>query len=371
MAWAFGANLNSLGSRRPQSIKLKRTKVHAFCMYINNNNPNIINLTSRCIGNRNYCMKKYFYLFLSLFAVILFSCDQNTPSDPSNTTDPNNPSNPTDSSDISNPSIVSKVKYTKETASWQTYQNTENGTILDIELNIVTKIVYERGSETKYLKSVSNYVNDELKSKTTYQNESDRDYYWVSYPSSSESSKDTTIWYDEARTKYKEIRNKTYRSVYEYDRQHNDRPLSIKTYYYQNNLWSETTYNYDGLFQYGESKSYNNTGKIISLLRSTGEFLDDSYTCQKFYETETYIYLSETQSYRSASSYTRSEWNDNLLIKEVYNNETFDQNGNRLGTSTRTYTYTWQDELNCTFDTEFYLDNILWTRHSGYSQSTY
>ena len=316
-------------------------------------------------------MKKYFYLFLSLFAVILFSCDQNTPSDPSNTTDPNNSSNTTDSSDISNPSIVSKVKYIKETASWQTYQNPENGTILDIELNNVTKIVYERASDTKYIRSVSTYVNDKLKSRTTYQNESDRDYYWVSYPSASESSKDTTIWYDEARTKYKEIRNKTYRSVYEYDKQHNERQLSIKTYYHHDNLWSETIYNYDGLIQYGESKSYNNEGKLITLLRSTAEFLDDSYTYQKSYETETFTYLSETQSYRYASSHTRSEWNDNLLIKEVYNSETFDQSGNRLGTSTRITVYTWQDELNCTCDIEFYLNDILWTRHSGYSKSTY
>ena len=30
LAWAFVHNLNDLGSRRPQSIKLKRTKVHAF-----------------------------------------------------------------------------------------------------------------------------------------------------------------------------------------------------------------------------------------------------------------------------------------------------------------------------------------------------
>ena len=27
-------NLNDLGSRRPQSIKLKRTKVHAFIFYL-------------------------------------------------------------------------------------------------------------------------------------------------------------------------------------------------------------------------------------------------------------------------------------------------------------------------------------------------
>ena len=145
-------------------------------------------------------MKKYFYLFLSLFSVILLSCNQNDPSDPSN------------------PSSDNKVKYIKESAYWYTFQNTEDGTNWSIGLNVVSKYVYERGGEAKYIKSRSSYKNGELVSKRIYQNESDRDYSWTSYPSGSEAtSRDTTIWYDDARTKQKETRNSTSYSIYEYD----------------------------------------------------------------------------------------------------------------------------------------------------------
>ena len=40
-------NLNKQGSREPQTIKLKRTKVHAFCMHIHE-----ITLTNNKLNNQ-------------------------------------------------------------------------------------------------------------------------------------------------------------------------------------------------------------------------------------------------------------------------------------------------------------------------------
>lgn len=307
-------------------------------------------------------MKKYFYLFLSLFTVVLFSCNQNNPSDPTNPSDPSDPSNP---------SVVSKVKYTTESASWYTYQNTDNGTQWGVGLNVVSKYVYERGSESKYIMSQSSYYDDELKSKTTYQNESDRDYSWVSYPSGSESNRDTTIWYDAARSKQKEIRTKTYRSVYEYDSQHNDRQVSTKTYYHYDNSWTESNFTYDGLIRHGETKSYNKDGKLTSVQRGTYEYLDDSYTRLKSWEIEVFTYISESQSYHSTTLRTRQEWNDKLWTKNVTETESFDPNGNQIQTTRTTNTCTWKDELNNTTEMEMYINGTLWCRQSGYNKLTY
>ena len=307
-------------------------------------------------------MKKYFYL-LSLITIVLFSCNQNNPSDPTNPSNPTEPSKPSD---------VSKVKYIKESASWYTYQNTDNGTRWSTGLNVVNKYIYERGSEAKYVKSLSRYENEELKTKISYQNESDRDYSWVSYPSGNETSRDTTIWYDDARTKQKETRSKTSISIYEYDSQHHDRQVSSKNYYYQSGyMWAESHYTYDGLIQHGETKFYNSEGKLTTLGKSTMEFMDDSYTRLKSVEGETFTYLSDTQSYRSGTSRTRYEWNDKLWTKMVSESESFDQSGNKIQSSTTTTTFTWQDELNNTSEREYYIDGTLWSRDSGYEKYTY
>lgn len=307
-------------------------------------------------------MKKYFYLFLSLLTVVLFSCNQNNPSDPTNPSDPSDPSNP---------SGVNKVKYIKESASWYTYQDTESGTHWSTGLNVVSKFVYERGNEAKYLKSQSRYENDELISKRTYQNESDRDYSWVSYPSGSElSSRDTTIWYDVARSKQKETRTSTSISIYEYDSQHHDRQVSTKNYYQSGIMWAESYYTYSGLTRKGETKFYAN-GKLSSIQKRTDEFMDDTFTRLKSTDTETFTYTSETQSYRSNTSKSRNEWNGKLWTKTTTDYETFDQSGNRIQTSRYSSTYTWQDELNNTFEIEYHLNGTLWYRQSGYNKYTY
>jgi hypothetical protein len=313
-------------------------------------------------------MKKYFYLFLSLFSVILLSCNQNNPSDPTN---PSNPTNPSDTTNPSNPSDVNKVKYLKESASWYTFQDTESGTNWGTGLNVVSKYVYERGSEAKYIKSQSNYNSDELVMKRTYQNESDRDYSWVSYPSGTEvSSRDTTIWYDDARSKQKETRTSTSISIYEYDSQHHDRQVSTKNYYQSGVMWAESYYTYNGLTRKGETKFYTN-GKLSSIQKSTDEFMDDTFTRLKSMDTETFTYISETESYRSNTSKSRYEWDDKLWTKTTTDYETFDQSGNRIQTSKYAITYTWQDELNNTSEVEYYLNGSLWYRQSGYNKYTY
>ncbi len=308
-------------------------------------------------------MKKYFYLFLSLLTVVLFSCNQNNPSDPTNPSDPSDPSNP---------SGVNKVKYIKESASWYTYQDTESGTHWSTGLNVVSKFVYERGNEAKYLKSQSRYENDELISKRTYQNESDRDYSWQTYPSGSEiSTKDTTIWYDDARTKQKETRSSTSISYYEYDSQHHDRQVSTKNYYQSGIMWAESNYTYSGLTRIGETKFYNNDGKLSSIHKSSDEFMDDTFTRLKSLNTEIFTYISETQSYRSGTSRTRYEWDDKLWTKTTTDYEYFDQQGNSIQTSSLITTYTWSDELNNTSETEYKMNGSLWYRESGYTKYTY
>lgn len=307
-------------------------------------------------------MKKYFYLFLSLFSGVLLSCNQNNPSDPTNPSDPSDPSNP---------SGVNKVKYIKESASWYTYQDTEGGTTWSTGLNVVSKYIYERGNEAKYLKSQSRYENDELVSKRTYQNESDRDYSWQTYPSGSEiSTRDTTIWYDDARTKKKEIRSSAYIYIYEYDSQHNDRQVSTTYYYHPGIMWRESYYTYSGLTRKEETKHYND-GKLYSIQKSTDEFMDDTFTRLKSLNTEMFTYISETQSYRSGIFRTTYEWDDNLLTKTTTDYESFDQSGNRIQTARYSITYTWQDELNNTSEIEYFLNGSLWYRQSEYNKYTY
>lgn len=310
-------------------------------------------------------MKKYFYLFLSLLTVILLSCNQNNPTDPTIPNDPENPSNP------SNPTGVDKVKYLKESASWYTFQNTDSSTNWATGLNVVKKYVYERGSEAKYIKSQSIYEGDELQLKFTYQNESDRDYSWISYPSGNEAYRDTIIWYDDARTKRKETRNSTSYSIYEYDAQHHDRQISSKDYYHSGYMWAESHYTYNGLTRKGETKFYTSDGKLSTLQKSTDEFIDDTFTRLKSIDTETFTYTSATQSYRSNTSKSRCEWNDKLLTKTTTDYETFDQSGNRIQTSRYAITYTWLDELNNTYEVEYYMNASLWYRQSGYAKYVY
>lgn len=312
-------------------------------------------------------MKKNLYLFLSMLTVVLISCNQNNPSDPTNPNDPDNPSNP------STPTEVNKVKYSKENASWDTYHDTESNTNWGIGLNVVSKYVYERGSDAKYQNSRSRYVGDELVEKRTYQNEPDRDYSWVSFPSGSEvTTRDTIIWYDDARTKMKETRNNTSYSIYEYDSQHHDRQISTKNYYHSGIMWAESHYTYSGLTRIGETRFYNSSdGKLTTIQKSTDEFMDDTYTRLKSMDTETYTYISETQSYRSGTSKSRYEWSDKLWTKTTTDYETFDQNGNLIQTSKYTITYTWQDELNNTYESEYYINSSLWYSQAGYNKYTY
>lgn len=305
-------------------------------------------------------MKKYFYLFLSLFTVVLVSCNQNNPSDPSNPNDPENPSNP---------SGTFKVKYLLESGSWFTYQDESNGTHWSSPLNVVSKTVEERGSEAKYLRSRSTYEGDELKLKYTYQNESDRDYSWLIFPAGNESSKDTVIWYDDARTKVKEQKNGSYHYVYGYDSQHHDRQIYTKVYHAgTGKIWMESEYTYSGLIQNGETKFYDVDGTLYIIQKSVAEYKNDWYSQYKYYNTKSYSYPSNVLNNTSKTKY---EWNGDLFTKQESNYESFDQNGNLILTSRTVVTYNWSDELNNTSTTEYYQGNNLFYRQAGYAKYTY
>ena len=299
-------------------------------------------------------MKKYFNLFLSLFIVVLVSCNQYNPNDPDNP---------------SNPSGNKKVKYIVESANWFTFQDVSNGSHWSTSLNVVSKTVHERGSEAKYLRSRSTYEGDELKTKFAVQNESDRDYMWIIYPTTDESlGKDTIIWYDEARTKQKEVRNSTTVSIYVYDAQHHDRQISTKNYNRSGSLWAETNYSYSDLTQYGETKFYDGNGNLYSIHRSIAEFMDDTFTKLKSYESKAYTYPSNQLNSISKTTY---EWDDELWVKSETVNESYDQDGNIIFTSKSITTNSWTDELSNTSTTDCYINGVLNYTQKGYSKYTY
>ena len=99
--------------------------------------------------------------------------------------------------------------------------------------------------------------------------------------------------------------------------------------------------------------------------------MDDTFTHLKSLSEETIIYISETQSYCSGTSKSRYEWNNKLCTKVTTDSKSFDQSGNQIRTSKVVVTYTWQDELNRTEETESYLNGSLEYRESGYSKYTY
>lgn len=296
-------------------------------------------------------MKKIFYLLFAALCIVACN-EKNTPSNPGDPSNPSDPSGQTDSK---------KVKYIVESAQWYTY---ENGSATS---GVITKTVYERGDETKYLRSRSEYKGDQLNAKYTYQNESDRDYCWKIYPSGSENDKDTTIWYDEYRVKQKGIRSKNSRYIYEYDSQHNDRQVSVKMYYPSGQLWSESNYSYNGLTQNGETKFYDIQGNLTSRQTSVMEFRDDTFVGYNTWETESF----DSEGKKTNSHISRYEWNGDLYTKIESNYVTYNTTGEVYSTAKNVITYNWQDELNNTVVSEYYQGESLFYRYEGYNKYKY
>lgn len=217
-------------------------------------------------------MKKYIACLITL-GLLLFvpSCTEpNTPEEPTG----NNPSNP-GGDDPSAPGgddpVKEKPAYVVEIV--MEYTNVSEG--LNIQPGIISKMVYERGNDPKYLLSLSQYNSEGLSVKTEYTNINNAQYGECTYcntVSATVGAKDTTIYWDEARTLTKEVRSKSTRNLFDYDQ--NGRLIS-NVIYVSGKLYQEWYYSYANGMRCGAGRYF--AEETVSQLTDTIEYLDLTY----------------------------------------------------------------------------------------------
>lgn len=287
-------------------------------------------------------MKNSIYLMLFLLSGILFSCEKTV-------------ENPSESS--------KKLKYIVEGASWNTYLNPD---YTSGDLNVVYKGVYERGEDVKYLKSESQYMDNELTYKCVRENIDDMDVIQQVYPTGYEEYRDTIIWYDDARTKYLELRGGTYKHCYQYDNSH--RLISSKSYQWER-LTNEYSYTYSGLTRYGESKSYDmfSNEELRSVSYDTIVYSDESFSQQLSWTSKT-IYHGDIGPYSWSFASGNSEYIEEGISKEEGITKSFDAEGNMVYNDKYITEYAWKDALNVTYTQERYINDILYSKSEGYTK---
>ena len=269
------------------------------------------------------------------------------------------------------PTASKDVKYVIESGSQTIYQeNQYDG------WDALYKNVYEREEDLKLIKSISFYKDDVLTGKQIYQHDGNKQISWLE---GVESNYDTIVWYDEERTKPLEQRFAYGSTYYQYDKKH--RLINKKSYYlmtiWENDkplqktmLQAESNYTYSGLICNAETKAYDpshfqQTGELI--VRSTATesitYKDDSFTDWTSADYESV----NTYGFKSVS-HTTQEFVKEGVSKYEYTSQSFNPDGSEYDNSHGITEYTWQDELNVTYHTKSYTDDVLIHESKGYTK---
>ena len=143
-------------------------------------------------------MKKFFYLFFALMCMMACT-EKNTPVNPGGGENPGGGDNP-GGGEVT----TYKPKYLSQYEYWYSYQDKSTNTSWGMDVGDISKTIYERGTDVKYLKSVTSYLNDNLIRTISYKNSGNADFgVYTAYTASPEligTAADTTYWYDEARS---------------------------------------------------------------------------------------------------------------------------------------------------------------------------
>ncbi|MBR2369888.1 MAG: hypothetical protein IKA83_07005 [Paludibacteraceae bacterium] len=261
-----------------------------------------------------------------------------------------------------------KIKYAVEEASWVTYSSDEYEPIN----KVVNKSVIERGDDAKYVLSQMYYTNDELQEKYIVTSEGNKDNYQLIFPENREHNF-TYIWYDDARTKIKEnISSEDYKCICEYDDK--DRFVSDKQYY-QDKLVRSAVYSYNGLVRYGEviNYSFTDNDKIDVIEKDTITYTDYTYTQEKEVRRTSQYLVGFKDTYVYTALYEIGTYGP---VKIESSEVRFNQYGAKLSESNQVQIFTWIDELNNTFISEYETNSYnseynYKNRVEGYIKYTY
>ena len=287
-------------------------------------------------------MKRITYLPLVLFAMLMGACTPPEPDGPEN----------------------KKTKYIIESASWQTYYYNSNSESEPEWLNKVSKTIIERGEEAKYLKSNSYYLDEVLQEKVEVTTDGMTDHYKRVYPNTQELNSIT--WYDDARTKEKEVKGDNYQYIYTYDIQ--DRLISIKYSYQDGEYQSESTdeYSYSGLTRYS-----------IYILNKGTEYEVTTYDTITYVDN-TFSQVKESRNTRKnaagkilSKTNSKYEYGPYGAIKQENLSEAYNYGGEPYETVYDITKNTWSDDLNMTWSQEVYRNGILEAKLEGYNKYTY
>lgn len=266
-----------------------------------------------------------------------------------------------ESNELSNGSIDSnnQTKYVIEEASWSTYSLGDTSGEFN---NKVSKTIYTRKlGDSKYLLAIDSYYDGNLYNHVDVVNEGNKEVRSVSGGGFQE----TTIYYDEQRTKTKEYWNSYGDSnIVEYDEM--DRELLVKSYY-NKRLAAEIDFKYVGLTKYMEKKQYSTSGRLELLYYDTLTYVDNTFKQVK-------------QSCTSTVEVSSSKVLNRCVVENTYGPHgivTKKTTGISYGQGDNVYEYiyyvnnTWEDALNYTFKEESYLNGDLQSKFEGYTKFTY
>ncbi|MEE1173956.1 MAG: hypothetical protein U0K53_00595 [Paludibacteraceae bacterium] len=254
-----------------------------------------------------------------------------------------------------------KTKYIIESAEWLTYSYNSDS---ESWLNKVSKTISERGEEAKYLESISYYLDEVLQEKVEVTTDGMTDHYKRVYPTTRELNSIT--WYDDARTKEKEVKGDNYQNTYTYDIQ--DRLISRKYSFQDGEHQSESTeeHSYSGLTRYSIYISNKGTDYEVTTYDTT-TYVDNTFSQVK----ESRSTPKNAAGKIVSKNYSKCEYGPYGVIKQEHQSEAYNYGGEPYETAYDITINTWSDDLNMTWSREVYRNGILEAKLEGYNKYTY
>jgi hypothetical protein len=302
-------------------------------------------------------MKKIFYLLFAVSCIIACT-EQNTPVNPENDNTEKPGENP--NNDSNEPEVGKKSpKYLSTSETVTTFLDTTKATSGN-KVGDVTRIVYERGTDVRFLLSQTTYSNSDLHSKISYQNVGNADYgVYTEFPGSEHLvglGADTTFWYDEDRTLPSKIINGSSVTNTTY----NDKGLITSNItYVSGKKVMENQFTYSSNVRYGTNTSFYNEEPIVYYDTMIFEDIDKGLAKQYryYYCTETDTYIS---SGRTIIEYTNGIYGIEHQVQETYSKLYIKDNGNETITHTKNVSdYSYQDEMHVSINLKIYNDGQL------------
>lgn len=176
----------------------------------------------------------------------------------------------------------------------------------------------------------------------------------------------TITWYDDARTKEKEVKGDNYQETYTYDIQ--DRLISRKYSYQDGEHQSESTdeYSYSGLTRYSIYISNKGTDYEVTLYDTT-TYVDNTFSQVK----ESRRTQKNAAGTILSKNYSKYEYGPYGVIKQENLSEAYNWGGEPYETGYGICKNTWSDDLNMTWSEEVYRNGILSAKSEGYNKYTY